>query len=151
MVPADANFMGNVFGGTMLAEVDRAAYVTATRHAGAECVTASFDRVDFLAPVHIGDLVEFAATITFVGRSSMEVSVEVRAEAVRGGPRRTVGHAYVTMVAVDASGAPQRVPPLALTTDAERERFREGERRMVARRATRASAPPSRSTNIPRS
>ncbi|MCI4333469.1 MAG: acyl-CoA thioesterase [Thermoplasmata archaeon] len=151
MVPADANFMGNIFGGTILAEVDRVAYVTATRHSGGNCVTASFDRVDFLAPVHVGDLVEFVATITFVGRSSMEVWVEVRAEDVRGGPRRPVGNAYVTMVALDDSGNPKKVPPLTLTTDAERLRCAEAKRRMDARRATRAASPSVRSTKSPRS
>ncbi|MCI4325712.1 MAG: acyl-CoA thioesterase [Thermoplasmata archaeon] len=147
MVPSDANFMGNIFGGTILAEVDRVAFVTATRHAGANCVTASFDRVDFIAPVHVGDLAEFVATVTFVGRSAMEVWVEVRAEDLRGGPRRLVGNAYVTMVALDDDGRPRSVPGLTLSTDAERRRFQDGERRMAVRRETRATGPaaPARS------
>ncbi|MCI4361991.1 MAG: acyl-CoA thioesterase [Thermoplasmata archaeon] len=147
MVPSDANFMGNIFGGTILAEVDRVAFVTATRHAGANCVTASFDRVDFIAPVHVGDLAEFVATVTFVGRSAMEVWVEVRAEDLRGGPRRLVGNAYVTLVALDDDGRPRSVPGLTLSTDAERRRFQDGERRMAVRRETRATGPaaPARS------
>jgi acyl-CoA hydrolase len=140
MVPTDANFTGNIFGGTILAEVDRVAYVTAIRHAGGNCVTASFDRVDFIAPVHVGDLAEFVATLTYVGHSSMEVWVEVRAEDLRGGPRHLVGNAYVTMVALDEAGRPRNVPPLALTNDAERRRFQEAERRMVLRRKTREPA-----------
>ncbi|MCI4327533.1 MAG: acyl-CoA thioesterase [Thermoplasmata archaeon] len=139
MVPSDANFMGNIFGGTILAEVDRVAYITATRHAGADCVTASFDRVDFIAPVHVGDVVEFVATLTFVGRSAMEVWVEVRAEDLKGGGRRLVGNAYVTMVAVDDAGAPRPVPPLTIANDAERRRHGEAERRMAVRRKTRAT------------
>ena len=119
--------------------MDRVAYVTATRHAGANCVAASFDRVDFIAPVHVGDLAEFVATVTFVGRSAMEVWVEVRAEDLRGGPRRLVGNAYVTMVALDDDGRPRSVPaPHALRADAERRRFQDGERRMAVRRETRA-------------
>jgi acyl-CoA hydrolase len=137
MVPTDANFTGNIFGGTILAEVDRVAYVTAIRHAGGNCVTASFDRVDFIAPVHVGDLAEFEATLTYVGRSSMEVWVEVRAEDPRGGPRRLVGNAYVTMVALDEAGQPRSVPSLTLTNDAERRRFEQAERRMELRRKTR--------------
>jgi acyl-CoA hydrolase len=137
MVPTDANFTGNIFGGTILAEVDRVAYVTAIRHAGGNCVTASFDRVDFIAPVHVGDLAEFEATLTYVGKSSMEVWVEVRAEDPRGGPRRLVGNAYVTMVALDEAGQPRSVPPLTLTNDAERRRFEAAERRMELRRKTR--------------
>ncbi|HEV2428233.1 MAG TPA: acyl-CoA thioesterase [Thermoplasmata archaeon] len=137
MVPTDANFMGNVFGGVILSEVDRVAYVTATRHAQMDCVTASFDRVDFLAPVHVGDVVEFDARLTYVGRSSMEVWVEARSEDLRGGPKRPVIHAYITMVAVDPSGQPTPVRPLTLSTDEERARFEEGRRRMEARRRTR--------------
>ncbi|HEV8050225.1 MAG TPA: acyl-CoA thioesterase [Thermoplasmata archaeon] len=139
MVPADANFMGNIFGGTILAEVDRVAYITATRHAGESCVTASFDRVDFIAPVHVGDVVEFVATLTYVGRSAMEVWVEVRAEDPRAGVGRLVGNAFVTMVAVTNDGVPIPVRPLSLADDAERTRFAEGERRMELRRRTRAS------------
>ena len=137
MVPADANFMGNIFGGSILADVDRVAYVTSTRHAGGTCVTASFDRVDFIAPVHVGDVVEFVATLTFVGHSSMEVWVAVRAQELRGGPRRPVVNAFVTMVAVDESGRPRPVPRLRLTNGTERSRFAEAERRMETRRKTR--------------
>jgi acyl-CoA hydrolase len=139
MVPSDANFMGNIFGGTILAEVDRVAYITATRHAGPGCVTASFDRVDFIAPVHVGDVVEFVATLTYVGRSAMEVWVEVRAEDLNGGGRRLVGNAYVTMVAVDDAGTPRPVGPLTISTEAERRRFAEAEHRMDVRRKTRAT------------
>lgn len=139
-IPTDANFMGNVFGGQLLAEVDRVAYITATRHAKANCVTASFDRVDFIAPVHVGEVVDFDAVLTYVGRSSMEVWVRIRSEALEGGTPRLVAEAYVTMVAVDADGRPTRVPPLNLTTDEERQRFEEGRRRMETRQKTRGRA-----------
>jgi len=137
MVPTDANFMGNVFGGHILGEIDRVAYIAATRHSHATCVTASFDRVDFLAPVHVGDVVSFDAELTFVGTSSMEVWVRVRAESGHGGDSRMVGEAYVTMVAIDGLGRPVPVPPLVLETVEERLRFEEGRRRMEERRRTR--------------
>ena len=143
MIPTDANFTGNVFGGSILAEVDRVAYVTATRHASTRnCVTAAFDRVDFIAPVHVGDLTVFDATLTFVGHASMEVWVRVRTEAVQGGVHREVGEAYVTMVALDADGRPMEVPRLRLTDDEERHRFAEGQRRMEERRRTRPTRQP---------
>ena len=142
MVPTDANFMGNVFGGQILAEVDRVAYITATRHAKSNCVTASFDRVDFILPVHVGEVVDFDAMLTYVGRSSMEVWVRVQSEALAGGAPQLVGEAFVTMVAVDPHGRPVPVPPLVLETDEERGRFEEGRRRMEARRRTRLA--PSR-------
>jgi acyl-CoA hydrolase len=137
MVPTDANFMGNVFGGAILSEVDRVAFITATRHARAPVVTASFDRVDFIAPVHVGEVVDFDAMLTWVGRSSMEVWVQVHAEAASGGAPRRVVEAYITMVAVDHDGRPSPVPPLSLHGEEERRRFEEGRRRMEARRASR--------------
>jgi acyl-CoA hydrolase len=139
-IPTDANFTGNVFGGELLAEVDRVAYITATRHAKANCVTASFDRVDFIAPVHVGEVVDFDARLTYVGRSSMEVWVRISAEALEGGSPRLVSEAYVTMVAVGADGRPVPVAPLALTNDDERRHFEEGKRRTEARRRARERA-----------
>ncbi|HKV90770.1 MAG TPA: acyl-CoA thioesterase, partial [Thermoplasmata archaeon] len=137
MVPSESNFMGNVFGGSILAEIDRTAYITATRHAGGTSVTASFDRVDFIAPVHVGDVVEFDATLTYVGSSSMEVWVAVRAEDLKGNPPRPVVNAFVTMVAIDDAGRPRSVPRLKLRTKDERRRFAEAERRVAARRKSR--------------
>jgi acyl-CoA hydrolase len=138
MVPTDANFMGNVFGGALLAEVDRVAYIVATRHSKTNCVTASFDRVDFIAPVHVGEVVEFDAMLTYVGTSSMEVWVRTTAEALEGGEPTLVAEAYVTMVAVDAVGKPVPIPSLSLTNAEERARFEEGRLRMQTRRTSRA-------------
>lgn len=138
MVPTDANFTGNVFGGQILSEVDRVAYITATRHAKTSCVTASFDRVDFIRPVHVGEVVEFEAQLTYVGRTSMEVWVRVSSEALAGGGLRLVGEAFVTMVAIDATGRPVPVPSLLLETDEQRQRFDQGRRRMEERKRTRA-------------
>lgn len=140
MVPTDANFMGNVFGGQILSEVDRVAYICARRHSDQNCVTASFDRVDFIAPVHVGDVVEFDAQLTFVGRASMEVWVQMRAEDLTGGPHRLVGNAYVTMVAIDRDGRPVAVRPLEVTTPQETTRFEEGRARMEERKRTREPA-----------
>ncbi len=139
MVPSDANFTGNVFGGAILEEVDRVAYISATRHSKSTCVTASFDRVDFHRPVHVGEVVEFDAAVTYVGRSSMEVWVRVNADDLSGAAPRPVGQAYVTMVAVDRDGRPVPVPPLGLATDEDRRRFEEGRRRMEERQRTRTA------------
>ena len=140
MVPTDANLMGSVFGGQILSEIDRVAFIAAVRHARAPCVTASFDRVDFIQPIHVGEVVDFDAQITFVGRSSMEVWVPVHAEELAGGGPRLVGEAYLTMVAVDSAGRPTPGPPLTLRSDEERLRFEEGRSRMEERRRTRQSA-----------
>ncbi|MCI4352821.1 MAG: acyl-CoA thioesterase [Thermoplasmata archaeon] len=138
MLPTDANFMGNVFGGQILAEIDRVAYVAATRHCRGNCVTASIDRVDFRAPVHVSDVVEWAAQLTFVGTTSMEIWIRVSAEPLQGGTRRPVGEAFVTMVALDAQGRPTPVPPLDLSSDEERRRYSEGQTRAAGRRKHRA-------------
>ena len=138
MTPGDANFAGNVFGGQILSEVDKVAYVSATRHSKTNCVTASFDRVDFHCPVHVGDVVEFTATLTYVGRTSMEVWVRVNAEALSGGEARPVGQAFVTLVAIDQDGRPVSVPRLALESTEERTRFEQGRERMEERKRLRA-------------
>lgn len=139
MIPTDANFSGSVFGGQILAELDRVAYVVSARHCHRNCVTASIDRMDFLAPVHVGDLVEWLGQLTYVGRTSMEVWIQVTAEALYGEARRKVGEAFLTMVALDDQGRPTQVPRLALTSDEERQRFAEGERRAALRRKSRAA------------
>ncbi|MCI4346751.1 MAG: acyl-CoA thioesterase [Thermoplasmata archaeon] len=133
-LPTDVNFMGNVFGGVILEDIDRVAYITATRHSGLNAVTASFDRVDFERPVHVGQVLDFDAHLTFVGRSSMEVAIEVRAEALMGGPKYRVARAWVTMVAVDPEGRPVPVRPLSLRSSAERKEFEAGRQRMEERR-----------------
>jgi acyl-CoA hydrolase len=138
-VPSDANIMGSVFGGVILEEIDRSAYITATRHCRKNCVTASFDRVDFLGPVRAGELLTFDSQLTYVGRSSMEVSVRVRAENLLAGTTEAVGSAFVTMVAVDADGRPTPVPALTLTSPEEHARFEAGRQRMETRRRTRGS------------
>ena len=85
MSPLDTNLFGNVFGGVILAAVDRIAYVCASRHAGGPSVTASFDQVDFRSPIQIGEIVTLNASINTVGRTSVEVGVRVTAEDVQGG------------------------------------------------------------------
>ena len=92
--------------------------------------------------MHVGDVVDFDAELTYVGNSSMEVWVRVRAESTHGGDARHVGEAFVTMVAVDATGRPTPVPPLLLETVEERLRFEEGRRRMEERRRTRPPKAP---------
>ena len=96
----------------------------------------------FHRAVHVGEVVDFDAELTFVGHTSMEVWVRVRAEAGSGGPSRSVLEAMVTMVAVDRNGAPVPVPPLILESHEERRRFEEGRARMEARRATRRKGRP---------
>jgi len=133
MAPQDANLMGNVFGGVILAAVDRIAYVCATRHAGRPCVTASFDQVDFRSPIQIGEVVTVTASVNTVGRTSMEVGVRVSAEPVTGGESRHTNSCYVTMVALDPDGRPCAIPRLEIRTEDEYRRYRDAEERRAAR------------------
>lgn len=132
MEPTDANFLGKVFGGSILSMLDLVAYATASRFAGNICVTASFDRVDFHEPIDVGELVVCEGFITYVGRTSVEVTTEVYAENVFEGKRRHTNTSRVTMVAIK-DGKPVEVPRLICETREERLRFLEGKVRRELR------------------
>ena len=138
MMPQHANILGKVFGGTLLALIDKAAGVAAIRHSGRTCVTASVDRVSFDSPIEIGELVRCLAQVNWVGRSSMEVGVKVLATSLRTGATRQTNTCYVTMVAIDDHARPTPAPPLLLETDEDRRRFERAEERMAERRAARS-------------
>lgn len=137
VTPNDANFLGKVFGGTILSLVDLCAYATASRYAGNIAVTASFDRVDFHEPIELGEVVTCIGEVTYVGRTSMEVTIEVYAENVLKGGRRHTNTARVTMVAFK-DGKPTPVPSMTFETKEEKVRFLEGKvRREVRKMQTR--------------
>jgi acyl-CoA hydrolase len=133
MMPQDANIAGNVFGGTILKMVDEAAYVAATKHSRSNIVTASVDKMDFLSPVHVGDLVTLRANVNAVWRSSMEIGVRVEAEDPRTGEIRHTGSSYLTVVALGPDGKPTIAPELVLETENDRRRNREAMRRRARR------------------
>ena len=133
LMPQHVNNLGNVFGGVVLSMVDRAAAVAAMRHAGRPCVTVSIDRVDFREPIYSGELVTCSAQVNYVGRTSMGVGVHVEAENLLTGKKRHTNTCYLTFVAINERGEPVPVAPLVLETEAERRRFREGERRREVR------------------
>lgn len=128
-LPEDANPSGNLHGGVILKHVDTAGGVVAMRHARANAVTASFERMDFLLPAYVGELLTIKASLNYVGRTSMEVGVRVEAENPITGEVRHTNSAYVTYVALDESGKPRPVPPLDLDTDTARRRWQEAENR----------------------
>lgn len=134
MSPPDANLHGTVFGGKVLAMVDKAAAVCAMRHAGCLCVTVAMDRVEFLIPIEVGDVVIVEAQVNGVGRTSMEVGVEVYAELPGGGERRHTNSCLVTMVAVDKKRRPVSVPAIVTETPDEKRRAKEAEARRKGRR-----------------
>jgi acyl-CoA hydrolase len=133
----DANSAGHVHGGTVLKMADEAAGLAAVKHSRQRVVTAGVDRVNFLYPIHIGELVTFGASVNAVWHTSMEVGVRVDAENPLTGEVRHTNTAYFTMVALDASGNPSAVPPLIATSPAQERRMREAELRRKNRLAER--------------
>jgi acyl-CoA hydrolase len=133
MMPGDANNMGHVFGGVILAMMDKTAAIAAFRHCRSAVVTASIDRVDFREPIHLGDLVLMKSSVNYVGRSSMEVGVRVEAEELLTGRRRHTNSCYLTFVAVDRNGRPIDVPGLEPESPDELRRFDAARRRRERR------------------
>ena len=123
VMPHMQNVLGDLFGGHLMAMVDQAAAVAAIRHAGGPAVTASIDRVDFRERIPVGALVTCAASVDFVGNSSMDVSVEVYSEHVETGERKHTHSAKVIFVAIDGQGKPTRVPRLVAATPEEKARY----------------------------
>ena len=135
MMPGDVNNLGHVFGGVLLSMVDRAAAVTAMRHARQPCVTISINQVDFKEPIYAGEFVTCTARVNYVGRTSMAIGVRVVAEHPITGRRRNTNDCYLTFVAIDEDSRPAPVPGLKLFTDEDKERFEEGKRRRENREA----------------
>ncbi len=133
MMPGDANAQGNVYGGSILRLVDEIAGVVAARHARCNVVTASLDRMDFLSPVYLGNLLILKAAVNYVAHTSMEVGVKIEAEDLRTGDRIQTGTAYLTFVALGKNGKPTPIPKVIPQTEVERLRFKEGRLRREQR------------------
>lgn len=133
MMPNHANIMGNVFGGHLLALVDRVAAVAAIRHSHKPCVTVSVDKVDFREPIHVGELITAFARVNFAGRTSMEVGVKVIAENVLTGEKRHTNSCYLTYVALNDTGEPSPVPSIVPETPDEKRRYERAAQRRASR------------------
>src|SRR5580692_5908488 len=121
--PADANALGNLFGGRLMQFIDLVGAMAASRHARAICITASMDHLDFVAPVHVGDLLILKSSVNRAFKTSMEVGVKAMVEDIRMQKLRHVSSAYLTYVAVDREGRPIVVPQLVCETDHQRRRY----------------------------
>ncbi|PJF44271.1 MAG: acyl-CoA thioesterase [Phototrophicales bacterium] len=134
MGPQDANSLGNVHGGVIMKMVDEAGALAAMRHAGGPVVTVRMDSMTFRKPIFVGQLVTIHAELTYAGRTSMEVRVEVQAENpfVVGDITHT-NSAYVVFVAIDEHGRPRPVPPLEPENDIQRFRMEQAQQRQAFR------------------
>jgi acyl-CoA hydrolase len=129
----DANLLGNVHGGILMKLVDEVGGIAAARHAQRPVVTVAIDSVTFISPIRVGDLVVLMATLTWVGRTSMEVEVHVEAENLFTGERTHTNSAYVVYVALDDDGRPNEVPRLIAQTEEQRRRMIEADVRQAQR------------------
>ena len=133
----DANAAGFVHGGSVMRMCDEAAGIASIRHCGLRIVTAAVDRMTFVSPIHIAELVTCRAKVNAAWHTSMEVGVRVEAENPRSGECRHTSTAYLTMVAVDENGQPTPVPGLIPESEDEQRRNREAELRRANRLAER--------------
>jgi len=123
MKPSNSNFSGKIHGGYILNLMDQIAFACASKHSGNYCVTASVNKVDFLNPIEVGELVTMKASINFTGRTSMVVGLRVDSENIRTGETKHCNSSYFTMVAKDDNGKSTPVPGIVLTTTDEVRRF----------------------------
>jgi len=123
MLPAHSNFSGKIHGGYILNLMDQIAFACASKHSRHYCVTASVNRVDFLNPIEVGELVTLKASVNFTGRTSMVVGVRVESENIQTGIKKHCNSSYFTMVAKDENGKNVPVPGLILETEQGVRRF----------------------------
>src|SRR5271169_2456033 len=129
VLPNDANTLGNLLGGRLMHFIDLVGAMAAYRHARTHVVTASMDHIDFIAPVHVGDLLILKSSLNRAFRTSMEVGVKVWVEHTIDGTLRHVASAYLTFVAVNPQGGRVRVPPLEPETEEDNRRYHDAGRR----------------------
>lgn len=137
VLPQHTNALGSIFGGVVMSWIDIAAAIAAKRHSGRVCVTASIDELHFLRPIKQGDIVNIKARLTAVHRTSCEVHIEVNAENPVLREKFKTADAMMTFVAVDSQGRPTEMPPLAITSEAEKAEQEAAKKRKVYREKLR--------------
>jgi acyl-CoA hydrolase len=147
--PGDANPFGNLFGGKLLQYIDLVAAMAATRHARGIPVTVSMDHIDFVAPVHVGDILILKASVNRAFNTSMEVGVKAMVEDVRQDTLRHVASAYLTFIALDPEGKPIPLPSVTPETDHQQRRHDDAGRRREMRSGEMARRKEQRATMTP--
>jgi acyl-CoA hydrolase len=129
VLPNDTNLLGNLLGGRLMHWIDIAGALAASRHSNKTVATVALDSLDFRHPTRMGELIMLKAKLTWVGKTSMEVTVRAYAENLKTGNVILTNKAYLTFVALDDEGKPCEVPPLILETEEEKKDFLEAEQR----------------------
>ena len=138
VLPSHTNSIGSVFGGTIMSWIDICAAICSQRHSGKETVTASIDRLDFVAPVYKGWVVNLKASVNYTSRTSMEVGVRVDAENPKTGETFHTASAYLTFVALSSMGKPAEFPGIALEKEDDKRRFEAAKHRREVRLANKS-------------
>ena len=134
ILPNDSNLLGNVLGGRVMHLIDMCAAMSAYKHARTAVVTASVDRLDFLAPAKMGEIMILRSSVNYTGKSSMEVGVRIESENPKTGDIYHTSSAYLTFVSLNANGKPKRVDNINPKNDNEIRRFNEGKIRHEERK-----------------
>ncbi|MFA7445594.1 MAG: acyl-CoA thioesterase [Flavobacteriaceae bacterium] len=129
VLPGETNPLNNLFGGELLARMDRAASITARRHSRRICVTASVNHVAFNRAIPLGSVVTVEAKVSRAFSSSMEIFIDVWIEDRESGVRTKANEAIYTFVAVDETGRPIPVPEVIPETELEKQRYEAALRR----------------------
>ena len=142
MLPSHSNFSGKIHGGYILSLMDQVAFACAAKYSGYYAVTASVDKVDFLQPIEVGELVTMKAAVNFVGRTSMVIGVRVESENITTGETKHCNSSYFTMVAKNKEGKSVPVPGLILDNKTSVRRFVRSLRRQEEGKKRRAQFTP---------
>lgn len=134
VLPPDTNYHNTIFGGKVMAYIDKVSAMAAMRHCRKPVVTASMDSMDFLAPIKVGEAIYLEAIVTWSHHTSMEVHVIVEAEDLLTGERKRTGSSYLTFVALDDAGKPTPVPPVIPETEEEKWQFETAQERYDLRK-----------------
>ena len=134
ILPNDTNLLGNVLGGRVMHLMDMCAAMSAYKHARTAVVTASVDRLDFLAPAKMGEIMILKSSVNYTGKSSMEVGVRIESENPKTGDIYHTSSAYLTFVSLNENGKPKRVDNIDPENDNEIRRFNEGKVRHEERK-----------------
>lgn len=143
MLPSNSNFSGKIHGGYILNLMDQIAFACASKHSRNYCVTASVNKVDFLNPIDVGEIVTLKASINYTGRTSMVVGVRVESENIQTGVKKHCNSSYFTMVAKDENGKNVPVPGIILDSEQSVRRFARSIRRQEQSKKRSNSFKPS--------
>jgi acyl-CoA hydrolase len=151
VLPNDTNTMGNLLGGRLMHFIDMAGAMAAFRHTRTNIVTAAMDHIDFIQPVHLGDLIILKSSVNRAFNTSLEVGVKAWVEHPQTGVMLHVASAYLVFVAIDKDGRRQKVPPVLPETSNEIRRYADALRRREHRDAESARRKQERRENAERS